>query len=140
MIATEIKELIKRLLKNKLITVQEVAMLQANKKEDRGKLIELVQRLYDNGRIDGDYATIILIEEEDVLMLLEYIDSEPVKIAPVAVIPEFPGVKTAPVPYTQNPYVAPNVPYTDPQNPPHGHDNVIYCAKQNKMYTAYNEF
>ena len=129
MIATEIKELIKRLLKNKLITVQEVAMLQANKKEDRDKLIELVQRLYDNGRIDGNYATIVLIEEEDVLMLLEYINSEPVKIAPVAVIPEFPGVKTVPVPYTPNKRVAPNVPYTDPQYPLPGRDNVIYCSQ-----------
>lgn len=129
MIATEIKELIKQLLKNKLITVQEVAMLQANKKEDRDKLIGLVQRLYDNGRIDGDYATIVLIKEEDVLMLLEYINSEPVKIAPVAVIPEFPGVKTVPVPYTQNPYVAPNVPYTDPQYPLPGRDDVIYCSQ-----------
>ena len=137
MITTEIKELIKSLLKNKLITVQEVAMLQANKKEDREKLIELVQRLYDNGRVEAaDGVTVILVEEEDVLMLLEYINSEPVTIAPVTVIPEFPGVKTVPVPYTPNPWVAPNVPYTDPQWPLPGRDNVIYCSQQNKMYTA----
>ena len=134
MMTPEIKELIKRMLKNKLIAVQEVAMLQANKKEDRERLIELVQRLYDNGRVEAcDGVTAILVEEEDVLMLLEYINSEPITLSPI----QYPdnGIKIVPAPYipNTNPWVVPNTPGIDPL--PYRPD-IVYCTNQNKMYTA----
>ncbi len=118
-----IKELIKTLLKNNLITIKEIAILKANKKEDRDELIALVQRLYENREVKcGDVAA-ILVNEDDILDLLDYITSEPINVSPITVIPDFPGVKTVPLPYVPS-----NVPNTDPWPYPYRQD-IIYCQQ-----------
>ena len=122
-----IKELIKTLLKNKLITVQEVAMLKANKKEDKDQLIALVQRLYEKGEVVSGDVAVILVNEDNVLELLDYITSEPISLNPT----QYPdnGIKIVPSPYipcpSTSPWTLPNTPSTDPFP---GRPDIVYCA------------
>ena len=129
-----IREIIKTLLKNKLITIPEVAMLQANKKENRDELIAVIQRIYETREISfGDVAAIV-VSEDDILALIDYITSEPISISPN----EYPdnGIKVVPAPYIpNNPWVIPNSPNTDPYPYPYRPD-IIYCQQtaQNKIH------
>ena len=131
LMSEQLKELVKTLLKNHLITVREVAMLKANRKEDRDELISLVQRLYEDREPQRGDVEVISISEEDVLMLLDYITSEPITVAPVTIVPEFPGVRTIPNPYFPG---NTNVPYTDPYPYYPNRPDVVYC--QNKTSVA----
>lgn len=124
-----IKELIKILLKNNLITIKEIAILKANRKEDRDELIALVQRLYDNREKKCGDVAVILVDEDNILELIDYITSEPISVSPITIIPDYPGVKTVPLLYVPS-----NVPDTDtlpyPYNP-----NIVYCTPNSNNTT-----
>lgn len=108
-----VREIIKSLLKNDLITVKEVAMLNENKKEDREAIIEIINRIYQKRKMPcGEDVGLVCVSEDDILELLDYVTDEPVKeiISPI-VIPQTQEIEFVPYKYPYRPYPGLDVVY-----------------------------
>lgn len=114
-IPENVRVIIKNLLKNDLITVKELAMLNENKKEDREAIIEIIQRIYQKRKAPFGEVSVVHVSEDDILDLLDYITDEPVQI------------NNKPINNQQLNDIQ-WIPYTPPYNPYPGHD-VVYCNK-----------
>lgn len=116
----EIRDILKSLIKVKEFGIKGYAKFRANKPETRDELIDLIEHCYREGHIN----------EEQVIILVDFLDQEPVSITLPGTNPVDPSITpgTTPCPWTI-PY---NPPYTHPyDNRPWWAPDIVYCNKNN---------
>ena len=114
----EVRDILMRLLKNNLISIPEIAMFKARKEKE--KLLEIVERMYNVRVVKSDNIEVIVLSDEDVFTLIDYIEDEPITLVP----------STSPITIPANPWTAPGTsPYTHPWNDkPWWQPDIVYCA------------
>ena len=140
----QIRSLFAVLLKNGLISVDEIAMFRVHREEDKKQMLDIVKRLYENRVVRRGELETTLVGEGDVFMLIDYIADDPIS-AKVNDKDNWNGIKIEPTPYyPQDPIKV--VPLTYPATPvdpapwqlpriyySHQPDNNCYCVTTSTM-------
>ena len=74
----QIRSLFAVLLKNGLISVDEIAMFRVHREEDKKQMLDIVNRLYENRVVRCGELETTLVSEDDVFMLIDYIADDPI--------------------------------------------------------------